>query len=120
LVKPHASGGLVYSTDVGRTCPQCRQSISACSCRQRQVPVKSDGTVRVSLSTKARSGKSVTVVKGVPFGSLELGLLGKQLRSLCGAGGTTKDGVIEVQGDHCTKLIAELEKLKFSVKRVGG
>lgn len=75
--------------------------------------------MRVSLDSKGRGGKSVTVIKGVPLDAVELALLGKQLRSACGSGGTTKDGVIEVQGDHCANLVAALEKLQFTVKRVG-
>lgn len=113
-------GGLVYSTDVGRTCPACRRSIANCVCKHSKPAVKTDGVVRVSLDSKGRGGKTVTVVKGVPVNELELVQLGKQLRSACGSGGTTKDGVIEVQGDHCAPVIAALEKLLFTVKRVGG
>ena len=119
VMKPAASGGLVYSTDVGRTCPQCRQSVAGCSCKQDRAPATSDGVVRVSLTTKGRGGKSVTAINGVPLGATALALLGKHLRSACGAGGTTKDGVIEIQGDHRVKVIAELEKLKHTVKLVG-
>ena len=120
MVKPRTSGGLVYSTDVGRTCPDCRQSVLSCRCKQARLPQNCDGLVRVALSTKGRGGKSVTVIKGVPLGDKELALLGKQLRSACGSGGTTKDGIIEIQGDHCVSVILTLEKLQFSVKRVGG
>ncbi len=113
------SGGLVYSTDVGRTCPACRQSTALCSCKQSKPLTKTDGIVRVSLDSKGRGGKSVTVIKGVALDAAELALLGKQLRSACGAGGTTKDGVIEVQGDHTASLVAALEKLQFKVRHVG-
>lgn len=111
-------GGLVYSTDVGRTCPVCRRSIAGCTCKQNKSSANTDGMVRVLLATKGRGGKSVTVIKGVPLDDVELVKLGKQLRSACGSGGTTKDGVIEVQGDHCTSVTAALEKLQFKVKRV--
>ena len=115
-----ADGGLVYSTESGRMCPACRQAVALCICNQSRPPVKTDGIVRVGLDSKGRGGKSVTVVKGVPLDSAALALLGKQLRSACGSGGTTKDGVIEVQGDHCATVTQALEKLQFRVKRVGG
>ena len=119
-MKSLAAGGLVYSTESGRMCPACRQAIALCVCKQTQLPVKTDGIVRVGLDSKGRGGKCVTVIKGVPLGSTALALLGKQLRSVCGSGGTTKDGVIEVQGDHCATVALALEKLQFKVKRVGG
>lgn len=115
--QPLASG-LVYSTDAGRMCPQCRQPVAACSCRQAVVP-KGDGVVRVSLQTKGRGGKSVTLVKGLALTPDALAALGKQLRSACGAGGTVKDGVVEVQGDHVDTLLAALLKLGHPGKRAG-
>lgn len=118
-MKSRPAGGLVYSTDGGRMCPACRHVVALCVCKQAK-PVKTDGVVRVSLDSKGRGGKSVTVIKGLPLDAAALSLLGKQLRSACGSGGTTKDGVIEVQGDHCAAVVAALEKLEYKVKRVGG
>lgn len=119
-MKSNSAGGLVYSTDTGRMCPDCRQPIAACICRQSLAVVKTDGVVRVSRETKGRGGKSVTLVKGVVLDALALALLGKQLRTACGTGGTVKDGVIEVQGDHCTLVLAWLQKHGYNVKRAGG
>lgn len=103
---------LVYSTETGRTCPDCRQAISACTCKAaaRAAPV-GDGVVRVSRQTKGRGGKTVTLVKGVALDAMSLATLGKQLRTVCGSGGTVKDGVIEIQGDHCELVSATLLKL---------
>jgi translation initiation factor 1 len=116
-------GGLVYSTDGGRMCPACRSPLADCRCRvtqqQAQRPV-GDGIVRVSRETGGRGGKAVTVVRGVPLADAELAALGKRLRAACGAGGTLKDGVIEVQGDHADKLVALLQQAGFKVKRAGG
>lgn len=112
-------GALVYSTDTGRMCPGCRQPVANCTCRQAAVP-KGVGVVRVSLQTKGRGGKSVTLVKGLALSADELAVLGKRLRSACGAGGTVKDGVVEVQGDHVDTLLAALHKLGHSGKRAGG
>jgi len=80
-------GGLVYSTDAGRMCPDCREPTASCICKLK-APPKTDGIVRVSLQTKGRGGKSVTLVKGLPLDAAALAVLGKQLRSACGSGGT--------------------------------
>jgi translation initiation factor 1 len=100
-------------------CPVCRQPVAQCACGQPEPP-KGDGIVRVSLDTKGRKGKGVTVVKGVPVDAVALAALGKQLKTACGSGGTVKDGVIEVQGDHCTLVMEALRKQGFTVKRAGG
>jgi translation initiation factor 1 len=111
MLKNSSKGGLVYSTEAGRMCPECRQPVTGCICKAgaKAVP-RGDGNVRVSLQTKGRGGKAVTVVKGLALDDAALVALGKQLRSACGAGGTVKDGVIEVQGDHRELLIAALIK----------
>lgn len=113
------TGGLVYSTESGRMCPDCRQPLAACACKANTAPV-GDGNVRVARQTKGRGGKSVTVVKGLALDAMALAALGKQLRTACGSGGTVKDGVIEVQGDHCDRIMDELGKLGHRPKRAGG
>jgi translation initiation factor 1 len=112
----NSNGGLVYSTDGGRMCPECRQPVSSCTCKAKAVPA-GDGVARVSRQTKGRGGKSVTVIKGLALDADALALLGKQLRTACGSGGTVKDGVIEVQGDHCERVMEELKKRGHQVKR---
>ncbi len=114
-----SSGGLVYSTESGRMCPTCRKPLADCMCREASRPV-GDGQVRVMLQTKGRGGKAVTLVKGLALDAGALNALGKQLRSACGSGGTVKDGVLEVQGDHCVKIMAELDTRGFKPKRAGG
>ena len=114
-----ALGGLVYSTDSGRMCPDCRQPIAQCTCKAPVVPT-GDGVVRVSRETKGRGGKAVTVVKGALMEPAALVDLGKQLKAACGSGGTVKDGVIEVQGDHCERVMQLLKSQGFTVKRAGG
>lgn len=116
-------GGLVYSTDAGRTCPVCRQAIALCTCKADQAAkamLAGDGIVRVSRETKGRGGKAVTLVKGVALAEAELTALGKKLKAACGSGGTVKDGVIEVQGDHCDRVVELLKAQGLNVKRAGG
>jgi translation initiation factor 1 len=118
-MKSSSSSNLVYSTEGGRTCPACRQPLAQCACRTRAV-ILGDGVVRVSRETKGRGGKGVTLVKGLALDADALAVLGKQLRSACGAGGTVKDGVIEVQGDHCELVMEALRKHGHAPKRTGG
>ncbi len=114
------TSGLVYSTEAGRMCPGCRQPTAQCQCRATTLRAASDGAVRVSTQTKGRAGKAVTLVRGLALDELALAALGKQLRTACGAGGTVKDGVVEVQGDHCERIMEALKGQGFSVKRSGG
>ena len=80
--------------------------------------VPDDGVVRVSR--ERRRGKGMTVVTGVPLTGKDLNALGKQLKQRCGSGGTTKDGVIEIQGDHRDTVVAALQEKGWTVKKVGG
>ena len=114
------SGGLVYSTDSGRMCPACRQPAAQCVCSAAKAKPSTDGVVRVSRETKGRAGKGVTLVKGLALDDAALNALGKQLKTACGSGGTVKDGVIEVQGDHCERVMTLLQAQGHKVKRAGG
>jgi translation initiation factor 1 len=111
--------GLVYSTDSGRHCPECNQPIKECSCKDPVRP-QGDGIVRLSRETKGRKGVGVTLITGVPLNDDELKELCKQLKKKCGAGGSVKDGVIEIQGDKRDLLLPELEKKGWKVKKSGG
>ena len=112
---------LVYSTESGRMCPECRKPLSDCVCKSAaKAKPQGDGNIKVSRESKGRGGKTVTLVRGLPLDATELAALGKQLRSACGSGGTVKDGVLEIQGDHCERVMAELVKQGYKPKRVGG
>lgn len=115
---------LVYSTDGGRVtyCSICGQPYKHCTCGQptARSQKKSDGIVRVMRDRKKRGGKTVTVINGVTGSEAELTTLAQQLKKLCGSGGTVKDGNIEIQGDHCDKVIAKLIESGYKVKRAGG
>ncbi len=117
-----SASALVYSTDSGRICPGCRQPVAACVCKTtaRSAVPQGDGVVRVSLDTRGRGGKAVTLVKGVALDDAALSALGKSLKAACGSGGTVKDGVIEIQGDHVERVLATLFAQGHRVKRAGG
>jgi translation initiation factor 1 len=83
-------------------------------------PPKKIHTVKVSRETAGRKGKGVTVVSDLPLNEDELKALTTLLKNKCGTGGTSKDGRIEIQGDHRDKLVVVLEKLGYKVKRAGG
>jgi translation initiation factor 1 len=112
--------GLVYSTEHGRMCPDCGNPVADCTCRRRGVVRQADGIVRVGRETKGRKGKGVTLVTGLAGPDDDLRQIARELKRMCGSGGTVKDGVIEVQGDHRDKLVAELQKRGYVVKRSGG
>lgn len=76
--------------------------------------------VRVGREVSGRGGKGVSVISGLPLSPVALEELATRLKKLCGAGGAVKDGVIEIQGDHRDRLVAELCKLGYDAKRSGG
>ena len=120
MAKKVTSGGLVYSTTHGKICPECSQPIAACTCKQTQPTPARDGIVRVGRETKGRKGKGVTVITGVPLDASGLAKLSKQLKQKCGTGGTVKDGVIELQGEHRDTVVEALQQHGWTVKRAGG
>jgi translation initiation factor 1 len=110
---------LVYSTEGGRTCPDCRRPLARCRCRAAAVPA-GDGIARVSREKQGRGGKTVTVVRGLALAPEPLAALGKRLRSACGTGGTAKDGVLALQGDQVERVLALLAAEGLRAKRAGG
>ncbi len=119
-MKSRSTSGLVYSTEHGRMCPDCRQPIDACHCKTLETLPAGDGIARITREKAGRGGKEVTVIRGVPLNGSELAQLGKALKASCGCGGTVKDGVIELQGDRREKVVSELGKRGFTVKLAGG
>lgn len=111
---------LVWSSELGRVCPACGKASASCSCSGKQARPSGDGNVRVRRETKGRGGKTVTVVTGLPGDDGAIAVLAGELKRRCGTGGTVKDGVVEIQGDHSDLLVAELARHGFAVKRAGG
>ena len=83
-------------------------------------PAKKPATVKVGRETAGRRGKGVTTVFDVPLDESGLRELAATLKQRCATGGTVQDGRIEIQGDQRERMVAELEKLGYKVKRVGG
>ncbi len=79
-----------------------------------------DGIVRLLRDRKGRGGKTVTLITGVRANEAALEDLATTLKRYCGSGGSLKDGVIEIQGDHRDRLATKLTELGYRVKIAGG
>lgn len=102
----------VYSTESGRI----KQNAPA----HKPTTQKSDGFVRLRREVKGRGGGTVIVISGIPLAAPQIKELAGALKKRCGCGGTVKDGVIEIQGDHRDTLSAELQARGFKIKLAGG
>lgn len=120
---------LVYTSESGRICPECERPVASCMCRpgkKRQLGAEearstlADGIARVQRETKGRGGKTATVVTGLPADEAKLAEIAGVLKKRCGCGGTAKDGVIVIQGDHADVIVETLQKQGFKAKRAGG
>jgi len=112
---PGRDNRIVYSTD-----PQPARHGSGPAAPQPASPPPREQTARIWRERKGRGGKTVTVVSGLQLTGPELAALAKQLKALCGSGGTVKEGDIEIQGDHRQRIAAELKKLGYQTRLVGG
>ncbi len=121
-MKPRARvSRLVYSTDGGRAPEEAGQRPARAGAPGRSgPPVPDDGVVRIFRERGGRGGKTVTVVRGLPDRGHALEMRSAELRRLCGAGGTVRDGVIEIQGDHRERIAARLRETGLRVKLAGG
>ena len=102
-------------------CPRCRKDLAKCRCAAQiaksTIPA-GDGVVRVRR--EVRNGKPVTVVIGLPLRADDLAAFAAKLKAGCGAGGTAKDGAIELQGDHRERVVALLRAAGHEVRLAGG
>lgn len=103
---------LVYSTDRGRIRTPAAPPPAAAG--------KGDGVARVRRETSGRGGKTVTTIAGLALPDTELRVLAKRLKQQCATGGSLRDGVIELQGDHRDAVLAALDRLGHKAKRAGG
>lgn len=125
-VKLILQGGKRKSSQPLNNCPTCRQPVSFCKCKgasskaQQKDTTKTSAAVRVLLDRKGRGGKDVTVITGLPLEEAALNDLGRKLKAQCGAGGTVKDGCIEIQGDRRDFVISKLQDMGYKPKKSGG
>lgn len=109
---------LAYDSATGGMCPRCRKQLVKCRCAEqiaKNVRPVGDGVVRVRR--EVRNGKPMTAILGLPLRADELAAFAAKLKAACGSGGTAKDGVIEIQGEHVDGLVRELTTRGFKVKR---
>jgi translation initiation factor 1 len=128
---------LVYTTDGANNCPDCKRPLRKCQCKtSSKTSSKSsgkdqgknftnsqgqrDGIIRIGRETKGRKGSGVTLISGLQLTDKELQQCARQLKTLCGSGGTIKQGVIEIQGDHRQLIKQHLEQRYAQVKLAGG
>jgi translation initiation factor 1 len=120
MTKGRDAGRLVYSSEHGRICPRCQRPQAQCRCNSRAEPATASGSVRVRREKKGRRGKTVTTIHGLPLSGNALSDLAAELKRRCGTGGSVKDGVVEIQGDHVDGLIELLAERGYRPKRAGG
>ena len=111
---------IIYSTGLGNLCPNCRRAVRECVCPKGAPGAASLGAVRVGREVKGRAGKGVTTVTGLPLSVPDIVALATRLKKRCGSGGTVRNRVIEIQGDHRDVIVAELVKLGWPAKKSGG
>jgi predicted translation initiation factor SUI1 len=87
---------------------------------KKKEPAKDTPPLKVGRETKGRKGKGVTVIWDIPLDEAGVRALAAKLKERCGTGGTVEDDRILIQGDQRERVIAELEKLGYRIKRVGG
>jgi translation initiation factor 1 len=106
---------LVYSTE--RPVPR-KEKPAARNFVTPAAPSKTRTMVR--LDRNRRGGKSVTVIEGLQISVEDSEKLLNLLKAKLGTGGTVKNGALEIQGDHCDAVMAELSGIGCRPKRSGG
>ena len=118
---------LVYSTETGRICPECQKPRPKCICKKGKPSSKitsgtcpDDGIVRIQRETKGRKGKTATMIYGLPLNEPDLKQFAGRLKALCGTGGSVKNGIVVIQGDHLQTLLKAIQKQGYPAKLAGG
>ena len=93
-------------------CPTCGLPKEICACEEI---AREQQEIRITTA-KRRYGKIVTIVEGINTSDINIDDLARQLKTKCAAGGTAKDGKIELQGDHKKKVEGVLQELGFPIK----
>ena len=116
---------VVYSSAPGGSggvsrCPKCGWPQDRCACSKPEVAPRAAQRVRVSRSSAGRAGKTVTLVTGIEEGEAVLAAIARTLKTRCGAGGTIREGAIEIQGEHVNTVLSLLSSEGFKPKKSGG
>ena len=115
----HANSKTVYSTASGRICPKCGWPERDCNCDRRSEEVVPARLVaKMRIEKKARGGKTVTVIDGLPRNAVFLKELSQELKRACGTGGSVFETGVEVQGDMRERVREVLLRKGFVVKGV--
>jgi translation initiation factor 1 len=116
---PRQENPTVYSTeDDFKICPRCGRY--PCRCPKPKSLPPQQQMVSIQREKKGRGGKTVTVMRGLQLTEEDMKALSKQLKQACGTGGTVKEDVIEIQGDHRETIAERLRQLGYKTKFVGG
>src|SRR5690606_20839136 len=105
-------GGFVFSTNKDFDFNQEEETIETLTNNKQ--------FLEAHLDKKNRAGKIATIIKGFQGSDDDLKELAKKLKTLCGVGGSQKDGEIIIQGNFRDKIMDYLKKEGYNVKRVGG
>ncbi|MDD2920769.1 MAG: hypothetical protein PHQ36_00660 [Anaerolineales bacterium] len=111
---PQNDSRTVWSSDQG----DIRKKETAAA-KVKSLPPQ-EQTAYLHRDSKGRGGKAVTIVKKLVLSEEDMKELAKRLKQVCGAGGTVKDGEIEIQGERRERIAEELRKLGYKVKIAGG
>ena len=93
-------------------CPKCGLPKEICVCEEI---AREQQNIIIAVDRR-RYGKMMTIVEGLNPHDIDMDSLVSNLKSICACGGTIKEGKIELQGDHRTKVKEALEKLGFVVE----
>jgi len=111
---PNKESRTVWSSDQGDTRKEQGNLRTVASLPPNQQ------VIYLHRDSKGRAGGVVTLVKKLVLSEEDLKELAKKLKQLCGSGGTVKDGVIEIQGEHRERIAEALQKIGYKVKIAGG
>ena len=106
--KKESTSPLVYSTAPGFKVEEDREEVATLAPHLQ--------VLKISMETKHRAGKTVTLVTGFVGSAEDMEMLGKKLKNHCGTGGSAKDGEIILQGDHREKVRGWLQKNQYKTK----
>ena len=111
---------VVYSTAYEdlEPCPKCKKI--PCECKNSISLPPNEQIAHIRRETKGRGGKTVIAISNLKLSDEDFKNLSRTLKKGCNTGGTIKNGVLEIQGDHRQKISQILQKLGYQVKFTGG